>query len=157
MRPLWRGAGVPWCRATLGVTVTKSTIDPGHLREDEEPAAPAAAVLPPQRDGRTCDLYAPGHLIHYRHQGDAVHSAPQRVRDALVDGTVVTILLESDAELHWRHHDPERLTRVLEMFRTTCRVFPQYHALQAGPYWFNCATESDRWQDCPVSQAALQA
>jgi hypothetical protein len=99
-----------------------------------------------------CDLYAPGHLIHYKHQGDAVRSAGRPVRNTLLDGTVATLMLAGGEELHWRHHDPERLRRIIELLRGRCVAYPEFHALRVGPYWFNCATEQDLWQDCEVLQ-----
>jgi hypothetical protein len=112
-------------------------------------------LLPTQRDrAALCELYAPGHQMHYRHQEEARHTASVAVRDTLVDGTRVTLTLEEDRELEWRHHDPERLVRVLEVLRSTCRAHLDQHALRVGPYWFNCATGSHLWQDCPVSRAA---
>ncbi len=63
------------------------------------------------RGGATCDLYAPGHQIHYKHQGDAVRSPSRSVRDVLVDGTHVQLTMPDGSLLHWRHHDPERMTR----------------------------------------------
>lgn len=97
-----------------------------------------------------CDLYEPGHLIHYKHQGGAVRSPGRPVRDTLLDGTLATLMIAGGEELRWRHHDPERLRRIIELLRGRCVVYLDYHALRVGPYWFNCATEQDVWQDCRV-------
>jgi len=135
--------------------MTKHSADP--RRADAPPRTPSleALLLPTQR-GRSsmCDVYAPGHQMHYRHQEDARHTSSVAVSDALVDGTRVSLVLEDGRELEWRHHDPERLIRVLEVLRRMCRVHLDQHAMRVGPYWFNCATGSHLWQACPVSRAA---
>jgi hypothetical protein len=131
--------------------VTKSSLGtgnayeekPGQVRERTAPVAP--------RGGATCDLYAPGHQIHYKHQGDAVHSPSRSARDVLVDGTDIQLTLDDGTVLHWRHHDPDRLTRIVEMLRGKGVIYPESHAMRVGPYWFNCASESDDWQDCRVT------
>jgi hypothetical protein len=102
----------------------------------------------PVRDAAACDLYAAGHQIHYTHQGDAVHSPSRRTRDAVVDGTRLTLVLDDGETLRWRHHDPERLERIIELLRGRCVVYREHHAVRVGPYWFNCASEDDAWQDC---------
>jgi hypothetical protein len=131
--------------------MTKFSIDSNPGRS----GAPAATSLPPlQRDGTACDLYEPGHLIHYQHQADAVQSAGQPVRDALLEGTAVTLMLEGGEELVWRHHEPERLRSILELLHGRGVAYPAFHALRVGPYWFNCATEDDPWQDCSLSRRA---
>lgn len=108
-----------------------------------------------QRDGKACDLYAPGHQIHYKHQGDAVRSPSCVVRNVIVDDSRVTLVLDDDSELQWRHHEPERLDRILELVPGTRVAYPDQHALRVGPYWFNCATDATGWQDCrPPSRRA---
>jgi hypothetical protein len=97
-----------------------------------------------------CDLYAPGHQIHYKHQGQAVRSPSHSVREMLVDGTHLHLTLHDGSTIHWRHHDPERLTRIAELLPRKGVIYPEFHALRIGPYWFNCATESDDWQDCQL-------
>ena len=136
--------------------MTKYSADSGHAGS----AGPENDLrLPPmQRDsGNTCDLYAPGHLIHYKHQGDAVHSPAMAVRETFQEGIHVVLLVDDDRELDWRNHDPERLRRILELLRGRCVVYPEHHALRVGPYWFNCAAEDDPWQDCRLSLAARSA
>jgi hypothetical protein len=118
---------------------------------DVQPIATAGrdgTVLPPQREGRDCDLYAPGHQLHYRHLADATHSPAFLVRDAVVDDSRVTLVLEDGRVLRWRHHDAERLERILELMPGASEAHPDAHALRVGPYWFNCATGPDDWQDC---------
>ena len=123
--------------------MTKFDLDPDHsgLRDD----APTTA---PRPGGGRCDLYSPGHQLHYRHQGMAVRSQARLVHRALVDGTELTLLLSDGAELHWRHHDPDRLRRILELVPSKRVAYPDAHALRVGPYWFNCATEHDHWVEC---------
>ena len=98
-----------------------------------------------------CDLYAPGHQIHYKHQGEAVRSPSRSVRELLIDGSDIYLTLDDGAGLRWRHHDPDRLTRIAELLRGKCVIYPEHHAMRIGPYWFNCATEADDWQDCSVA------
>ena len=102
------------------------------------------------RGSATCDLYAPGHQIHYRHQGDAVRSPSRSVRDLVIDGTHISLTMDDGTLLHWRHHDPDKLTRIAELLRGKCVIYPEFHAMRIGPYWFNCATEADDWHDCSV-------
>jgi hypothetical protein len=129
--------------------MTKFSIDSSGGRS----GAPAAVGLPPpQRDGTTCDLYEPGHLIHYKHQADAVRSPGRPVRDSLLEGTTVTLVLEGDDELVWRHHDPERLRSIVELLHGRGVAYQEFHALRVGPYWFNCATPDDQWQECTLSR-----
>jgi hypothetical protein len=89
--------------------------------------------------------------MHYTHQGDAVHSPSRSVRDVLVDDTHVWLTMNDETTLHWRHHDPDRLTRIVETLRGKGVIYPEFHAMRVGPYWFNCATEPDDWQDCRVT------
>jgi hypothetical protein len=77
--------------------------------------------------------------MHYAHQGQALRSPSLRVRELIVDGDCLLITAESGEELTWRHHDPSRLTDVLGLFPTFRVVYPDFHALRVGPYWFNCA------------------
>lgn len=102
----------------------------------------------PVRDAGPCDLYAPGHQMHYTHQGRAMRSPATPVGNVVVDGALVTLVLEDGSELAWRHHDPDRLRRALELVPSRRVVYPEHHALRVGPYWFNCAVGSDVWQDC---------
>ena len=39
----------------------------------------------------------------------------------------------------------------MDLLRGKCVVYPEAHAIRVGPYWFNCATEDDEWQDCRVA------
>ncbi len=118
-----------------------------------------AGLLPPAQLGASglCDHYEPGHQIHYKHQAEAVASTCRAVRDTVLDGTLLTLRLEDGDVLRWRNHDPRRLSRILELVHGQGAVFPEFHALRVGPYWFNCATESDPWQDCRLSRAADEA
>jgi hypothetical protein len=133
--------------------MTKFTIDTSR-----EPNASATATGVPapraHHDGTHCDLYEPGHQIHYKHQGAAVRTPSLVTRDALLDGSTVTLVLDDGSELHWRHHDPERLRRIVDLLRGRCVAYPAAHAIRVGPYWFNCATEDDSWQDCRVVSPA---
>jgi hypothetical protein len=137
--------------------VTKFSLDRGSAYDRPAPPAAGAPVPPARRNGTTCDLYAPGHQIHYKHQGDAVRSAALPVREAQLDGSRLLLSLEDGTELRWRHHDPERLRRILELLRGKGVVYPQFHALRVGPYWFNCAAGTDEWQECRVSAAPRSA
>jgi hypothetical protein len=110
----------------------------------ERPESGSLAVGDPE----ACDLYAAGHQIHYTHQADAVHSASRRTRNAAVDGTTLTLVLDDGETLRWRHHDPARLERIIELLRGRCVVYREQHAVRVGPYWFNCAGDDDEWQDC---------
>ena len=116
-------------------------------------------LLPPAQLGASalCDLYCPGHQIHYKHQAQAADSTPLAVRDTLLDGTLLRLVLEDGEVLRWSNHDPLRLSRVLELVAVRGAAHPELHALRIGPYWFNCATESDPWQDCRLSRAADDA
>lgn len=128
--------------------MTKFSLDPRVRRDRRAPVADGAT---PQEG--SCDLYAPGHQIHYRHQGQAVRSPSLQVTEVLVDGVRLTLLLADDAELHWHHHDPVRLRRVLDLVPTSRVAYPQFHALRVGPYWFNCATEAEDWQSCELVES----
>jgi hypothetical protein len=101
-----------------------------------------------------CDLYGPGHQIHYKHQAEASTSMPRIVRDTLLENTRLTLQLEDGDELTWRNHDPRRLRRILELVHGQGAAYPQFHALRIGPYWFNCATASDPFEDCRLSRSA---
>lgn len=122
-----------------------------------QPSRPSTAgLLPPaQRDSSVlCDLYGPGHQMHYKHQAEAADSTSRTVRATLLEGTRLTLELEDGDELTWSNHDPLRLRRILELVHGQSAAYPQFHALRIGPYWFNCASESDAWQDCRLSRAA---
>lgn len=127
--------------------MTKHSSRTGHWK-GSTPTPVDPGFPPAQREGGACDLYAPGHQIHYTHQGSAVRSASRGTRDALLDDSLVTLVLDDGEIWHWRHHDPQRLGRILELLRGKCVVYPDFHAMRVGPYWFNCATEDDEWQDC---------
>ena len=128
--------------------MTKFSLHP-RIRLDRR-APVAGGPTPPEG---SCDLYAPGHQIHYRHQGQAVHSPSVPVADVLVDGVRLTLVLQDDTELHWHHHDPVRLRRVLDLVPTRRVAYPQFHALRVGPYWFNCASEAETWQTCGLTES----
>jgi hypothetical protein len=119
----------------------------GRWAVDSAPAS-GAPVAPAVRGGVSCDLYDPGHQIHYRHQGEALRSPSRGTLRAMLDGTRVTLILDDGDELHWRHHDPERVGRILELLGGKCVVYPDHHAIRVGPYFFNCAEETHPWSDC---------
>ncbi len=119
------------------------------VREGEttEPAG-GRPVSGARHDPATCDLYGPGHQMHYRHQGTAIRSPGLPARDVAVDGVDLAIELEGGRVLRWRHHDPERLLRMLDLVPGSRVAYPGAHALRVGPYWFNCATADQPWADC---------
>jgi hypothetical protein len=127
--------------------MTKSSTGPGPIGRAVDRESSSGTAPPEQRDG-TCDLYEPGHQLHYKHQGDAARFPPLAVREALVDDTDVILVLDDREELHWRHHDPVRLQRILDLVPGRRLAYPQCHTLRVGPFWFNCATESDEFEDC---------
>jgi hypothetical protein len=131
--------------------VTKSSLGMGNAYEQTSGPGRQRPVPVAPRGAATCDLYEPGHQIHFKHQGDAVHSPSRSVRDLFVDGTHISLTMDDSTVLHWRHHDPEKLTRISELLRGKCVIYPEFHAMRIGPYWFNCATEADDWQDCRVT------
>lgn len=135
--------------------MTKISIDTGQAAGHDHLVIPGVDGLltPARRGGTTCDLYAPGHQMHYRHQGAAVRSPAQSVREIMADGPCLALPLEDGTDLHWLHHDPERLSRILELLRGKGVVYQEFHALRVGPYWFNCADESDGSLECAISSA----
>ena len=87
----------------------------------------------------TCASYAPGHQMHYIHQGQALRSPSEHARHVTVDDDEVVIVRETGERLVWRHHDTTRLSDILGLFPSSRVVYPGFHALRVGPYWFNCA------------------
>ncbi len=92
-------------------------------------------------DGIACESYEPGHQMHYLQQGKALRSLSVRASEVLVDGDRILLTLESGQSPEWRHHDPARVRSLLGLFPTARVVYPAFHALRVGPYWFNCAPE----------------
>ena len=84
-----------------------------------------------------CESYAPGHQMHYIHQGQALRSPSTPARNVIVDGTRVIVLLEDGTQLDYAFHDPDRLERVLALFPAARTLYATFHALRVGPYWFN--------------------
>ena len=83
-----------------------------------------------------------------------MRSPSRSVANAILDGTRLMLVLDDDTELTWRHHDPVRLRRILELVPGKRVAYPRFHALRVGPYWFNCAPEAEQWQDCGLSTPA---
>ncbi|HYO40416.1 MAG TPA: hypothetical protein VER39_12260 [Nocardioidaceae bacterium] len=131
--------------------MTKFTVESSQRPDATAPPTTGVPAPRSHRDITSCDLYAPGHQIHYQHQGAAVRTPSLLTSDALLDGSMVTLLLADGSELRWRHHDPGRLRRIVDLLRGKCVVYPEAHAIRVGPYWFNCATEADQWQPCRVA------
>lgn len=100
---------------------------------------PAGSVLADEPDGDSCDSYAPGHLVHYIHQGQALRSPSLHASNVIVEGHRVIVVLDDGRQLDYHHHDPDRLSSVLGLFPASRMVYPKFHALRVGPYWFNCA------------------
>jgi hypothetical protein len=119
---------------------------------NEGPGETARSVVPPAQRGTSCDLYGPGHQMHYQHQGNAIRSPSRQVSNAFLDDSLVILVLDDGRELRWRHHDPDRLRRMLEALPGKRVVYLEHHALRVGPYWFNCAREDDDWQDCRTAR-----
>lgn len=94
-----------------------------------------------------CDSYAPGHQMHYIHQGQALRSASIPARNVIVDGTRVIVILEDGVQHDYAFHDPVRLERVLALFPSARTLYPAFHALRVGPYWFNLG--DDVPEPCP--------
>jgi hypothetical protein len=88
-----------------------------------------------------CRSYAPGHQMHYAHQGQALRSPSEHAREVVLDGLRLLVVRTSGEQLVWRHHDPARLADVLGLFPTSRILYPGHHALRLGPYWFNCAAD----------------
>ncbi len=130
--------------------MTKLSTDTAHSRTlpapSIDPAGPDA-----RRDTARCDLYVDGHQMHYKHQGAAVRSRSRPVREETLEGSEAVLLLADGDTLRWRHHDPDRLAEILELFSGRCVAYPDFHALRVGPYWFNCAADDGPWQDCRTS------
>lgn len=84
-----------------------------------------------------CDSYAPGHQMHYIHQGQALRSPSTPARNVIVDGTRVIVLLADGSQHDYSFHDPARLERILALFPAARTLYPGFHALRVGPYWFN--------------------
>lgn len=99
-------------------------------------------------DPAACDRYGPGHQMHYRHQGVALRSPATPARFVNLDGVDLTIELEDGRLLHWRHHDPDRLARLLDLVPGSRVAYLREHAFRVGPYWFNCAPADVPWTDC---------
>ena len=131
-----------------GHLMTKFSLDPQHPSAGAHRPVGSAASPPIQRDGTACDLYAPGHQIHYKHQGDARALPAGGGRDALVDGTGSPWSSRTARSWTGATTTPSGCARILELLRGERVIYPDFHALRVGPYWFNCATEADRWQDC---------
>jgi hypothetical protein len=127
--------------------MAKFSLDP-HRPHGAQPPVGVATAPPTRRAGNACDLYSPGHQMHYRHQGEAVRSPSRVVTNAIVDDSSVTLVLDDHTELRWQHHEPVRLERILELVPGKRVAYPDQHALRVGPYWFNCATDATGWQDC---------
>jgi hypothetical protein len=90
-------------RRTPAERGTTSTITPPA----EHPATPVDVA---------CESYAPGHQMHYIHQGQALRSPSTPARNVIVDGTRVIVLLEDGVQHDYSFHDPARLGRVLALF-----------------------------------------
>ena len=131
--------------------MTKSSLDSGSVRDSASEQVADRPLPAKSRGATTCELYEPGHQIHYKHQGDAVRSPSRPVRDLQIDGNLMVLTVDDGSQLRWRHHQPERVGRLLELLRGKCVIYPEFHAMRIGPYWFNCATEADTWQDCGMS------
>lgn len=100
---------------------------------------PARSSLVTADDTR-CESYAPGHLMHYIHQGQALRSPSEPARNVIVDEHRVIVLLGDGEQHDFAHHDPTRLGTVLSLFPAARMLYPRFHALRVGPYWFNLAT-----------------
>ena len=70
---------------------------------------------------------------------------------ALLDGNRVMLVLDEGEELVWRHHDPERLHRILELLRGSWWSTPRTMRCGSAPTGSTAPPEDDSWQDCPAS------
>src|SRR3954469_13817211 len=75
-----------------------------------------SALLHDDREGAACESYAPGHQMHYLHQGQALRSPSLHASNVIVEGHRVIVVLESGEQLDYNHHDPDRLGSVLGLF-----------------------------------------
>ncbi|MFP5253849.1 MAG: hypothetical protein ACLGH4_08630 [Actinomycetes bacterium] len=105
------------------------------------------AVVTTGRVGSSCESYAPGHQMHYIHQGQALRSPSVPVRNVIVDGTRVVVLLDDGTQHDHAFHDPARLESILALFPAARTLYPAFHALRVGPYWFNLG--DDIAEPCP--------
>lgn len=116
-------------------------------------AVSSGSVLEDAPVADACDSYAPGHQVHYIHQGQALRSPSLPARNVIVEGHNVIVVLDDGQQIDYHHHDPERLSSVLGLFPASRMVYPKFHALRVGPYWFNCAP--DEFEPCrPVAEPA---
>ena len=127
----------------------KNEVSPRAGEGQSRLASASGRPDPVARPGPTgCDLYDAGHQMHYRHQGTALRSPANPVRFVSVDGIELTIELEDGRVLHWRHHDPDRCARLLDLVPGSRVAYVEQHAFRVGPYWFNCASADAPWTDC---------
>jgi hypothetical protein len=108
-------------------------------RPAPSPVPAAGSLVADPVLGETCGSYAPGHQMHYVHQGQALRSPSVRASNVIVEGDRVIVVLEDGSQLDYHHHEPERLASILGLFPGSRVVYPRFHALRIGPYWFNCA------------------
>ncbi len=101
-----------------------------------------------------CRSYAPGHQMHYVHQGQALRSPSEHAAHVSLDASRLIVVRQGGERLSWVHHDPARVADVLGLFPTSRVVYPGHHALRVGPYWFNCA-END-FAPCDIPEEALR-
>jgi hypothetical protein len=104
-------------------------------------APEAGSLLAEHGLAETCASYAPGHQMHYVHQGQALRSPSVRASNVIVEGHRVVVVLEGGDQLDYQHHEPDRLGSILGLFPGSRVAYPKFHALRVGPYWFNCAPD----------------
>lgn len=101
-----------------------------------------------RRDDLPCASFAPGHHMHPIHWDRARTTSQRPVTRVRVDAFRVGLVLEDGDHLDWRHHDPVRLSRVLESVPGAVVAFADLHALKVGSHWFSCATPETGWHPC---------
>ena len=130
--------------------MTKFSLDTSTT--DEVPDAPAYRVLPAcAARERSCDLYAPGHQIALPPPGPTPSARRSRSVAGRAPSTAprLILVLEDDSELRWRHHDPVRLRRMLDLRAEQAGGLPRASTPCAWvPTGSTARPRRDDWQDC---------
>ncbi len=130
----WRPSRPPGQAARTPLTFGSPGTRPGRLPWQHAGQGGVQCLPTPEREDRptlagdtavACASYAPGHQMHYIHQGQALRSPSRRVHRLMVDGDrVATWLLDDGDEIVWHHHDRSRLATCWGSSRRLPRRLP---------------------------------
>jgi len=121
---------------------------PEWARSRSRPRDRSTGYLKPRR----CDLYLPGHTVHWIQAMHSLDDEPAFGRLVDIEGGVLTLDMGHSYRAY-RSHEPERLAEIVDLGRGVY-LFERFALLRPyryGGYSFSIARADKAWRECTTN------